>query len=45
MPFEVLLRERRIHHHRAASAEIKNLLALADRDIRLARLTMAEDWD
>lgn len=45
MPFDELLRRRRIHRHRAASAEIERLLALADRDIQTARRTMAEDWD
>lgn len=45
MPFDELLRRRRIHRHRATSAEIERLLALADRDIQTARRTMAEDWD
>ena len=45
MPFEELLRQRRIHPHRATPEEIAGLLALADRDIRMARRTMAEDWD
>jgi len=45
MPFEDLLRQRRIHRHRAAPDEIASLLALADRDIRMARRTLAEDWD
>jgi uncharacterized protein (UPF0332 family) len=42
---EDLLRKRKIYRHRASRDEIDRLLQLADRDIRLARLTMAEDWD
>ena len=45
MPFEELLRQRRIYAHRATPDEIARLLALADRDIRMARRAMAEDWD
>jgi uncharacterized protein (UPF0332 family) len=45
MQFDELLRQRRIHRHRASGDEIASLLALADRDIRMARRTMAEDWD
>lgn len=45
MPFEELLRQRRIHPHRARPEEVEQLLALADRDIRMARRTMADDWD
>lgn len=45
MAFEELVRERKIHPHRATPEEIARLLALADRDIRMARRTMAEDWD
>lgn len=45
MPFEELLRQRRIHAHRATPDEVARLLALGDRDIRMARRTMAEDWD
>lgn len=40
-----LLRKRKIHRHRASQEEIERLLQLADRDIRMARVTMAEDWD
>jgi uncharacterized protein (UPF0332 family) len=43
--FEGLLRQRKIHPHRATRKEIARLLALADRDIRMARHIMAEDWD
>lgn len=45
MPFEGLLKQGRIHAHRATPEEIARLLALADRDIRMARRIMAEDWD
>lgn len=45
MKIEELLKKRRIHRHRASPEEIERLLELADRDIRMARLTMAEDWD
>jgi len=41
--FEGLLRQRKIHPHRATRKEIARLLALADRDIRMARHIMAED--
>jgi uncharacterized protein (UPF0332 family) len=42
---EDLLRTRKIRRHRSTPEEIARQLELADRDIRLARLTMAEDWD
>jgi uncharacterized protein (UPF0332 family) len=45
MPFDELLRLRKIHPHRATREEIARVLALADRDIRMARRVMAEDWD
>jgi uncharacterized protein (UPF0332 family) len=45
VPFDELMRRRRIHPHRATPAEVAQLLALADRDIRMARRMMAEDWD
>ena len=45
MKIDELLKKRRIRRHRASSEEIGRLLELADRDIRMARLTMAEDWD
>jgi len=45
MKIDELLKKRRIHRHRASPEEIERLLELADRDIRMARLTMAEDWD
>jgi len=38
-----LLRKRKIYRHRASAEEIERILELADRDIRMARLTMAED--
>ena len=45
MKIEELLKKRRIHRHKASPEEIERLLDLSDRDIRMARLTMAEDWD
>jgi len=45
MKIEELIKKRRIHRHRASPGEINRLLELADRDIRMARLIMAEDWD
>jgi len=45
MKIDELLKKRRIHRHRASPEEIERLLELADRDIRMARITMAEDWD
>jgi uncharacterized protein (UPF0332 family) len=45
MTFDELLRQRRVHPHRATPQEVARLLALADRDIRMARRVMAEDWD
>ena len=45
MAFDELLRQRRIHPHRATPEEVARLLALADRDIRMARRVMPEDWD
>lgn len=45
MPFEDLLQNRRIHRHRASKDEIERLVQLADRDLRMARHTMPEDWD
>lgn len=45
MTVDELLRKRKIYRHRASPEEIGRLLELADRDIRMAKLTMAEDWD
>lgn len=45
MQLDDLVRKRWIHRHRATTEEIDRLLELADRDIRLARRTIAEDWD
>ena len=45
MEIEELLRKRKVYRHRASRGEVERLLQLADRDIRMARLTMAEDWD
>jgi uncharacterized protein (UPF0332 family) len=40
-----LLRKRKIYRHRASREEIERTLQLADRDLRMARFIMAEDWD
>lgn len=45
MSIEDLLKKRKIFRHRASREEVRRLLELADRDIRMAKLTMAEDWD
>ena len=45
MQIDDLLRKRKIYRHRATSDEIERTIQLADRDLRMARLTMAEDWD
>jgi len=45
MQFDHLLRQRRIYQHRPSKEEVERLLQLAERDLRMARLTMAEDWD
>jgi uncharacterized protein (UPF0332 family) len=45
MGIDELLRKRKIYPHRASRREIERTLQLADRDLRIARLTMAEDWD
>ncbi len=45
MKIDELLSKRKIHRHRASPEEIGRLMELAGRDIRMAKLTMAEDWD
>ncbi|MCD4748874.1 MAG: hypothetical protein K8R59_05810 [Thermoanaerobaculales bacterium] len=45
MQIEGLLRKRKIYPHRATQGEINRVLQLADRDLRMARHIMAEDWD
>ena len=45
MQIDDLLRKRKIYRHRASQEEIERTLQLADRDLRMARVTMAEDWD
>ena len=45
MQIDDLLRKRKIYRHRASREEVERLLQLADRDLRMAQLTMAEDWD
>lgn len=45
MEIDELLRKRKIYRHRSTREEIERTLQLADRDLRMARLTIAEDWD
>lgn len=45
MKIDDLLDKRKIYRHRASPEEIGRLLELAGRDIRMAKVTMAEDWD
>lgn len=45
MTIDELLDKRKIHRLRASPEEIGRLLELAGRDIRMAKVTMAEDWD
>ena len=45
MRFDDLLQRRKIHRHRASKEEIARLMELAERDLRMARHTMPEDWD
>ena len=45
MTFDDLLAQRKIHRHRASKDEIERLIQLAERDLRMARHTMPEDWD
>ncbi len=45
MRFDDLLQRRKIHRHRASKEEIARIIQLAERDLRMARHTMAEDWD
>ena len=45
MRFDDLLQRRKIHRHRASTDEIARLIQLADRDLKMARHTMPEDWD
>jgi uncharacterized protein (UPF0332 family) len=45
MPYDDLLREKRIQTYRATPAEIKSLLAIAERDLRTAARNAKEDPD
>ena len=45
MPYDDLLREKRIQTYRATPAEIKSLLAIAERDLRMAARNAKEDPD
>jgi hypothetical protein len=45
MNYEELLREGLIKPFKASSKQIRDRMALADRDIKTARAIMASDWD
>jgi hypothetical protein len=45
MPYDDLLREKRIRAYRATPAEIRSLLAIAERDLRTAARNAKEDLD
>jgi len=45
MKYDKLLKSRRIRKARVSKNEIRRALERANRDLRTARLIMAEDWD
>jgi hypothetical protein len=45
MPYDDLLREKRIQPYRAVPAEIRSLLSIAERDLHTAARNIAEDPD
>jgi uncharacterized protein (UPF0332 family) len=45
MPYDDLLRDKRIQLYHAAPAEIRSLLSIAERDLRTAARNIAEDPD
>jgi uncharacterized protein (UPF0332 family) len=45
MPYDELLRTRRIRKEAISKKEVGRALARAERDLRTARVVMAEDWD
>ena len=45
MPYDELLRTRRIRKETISKTEVSRALARAARDLRTARHVMAEDWD
>lgn len=45
MNYEELLREGLIKPFKASDKQIRDRMALADRDIKTARMIMASDWD
>ena len=45
MNYEELLSEGLIKPFKASDKQIRNRIALADRDIKTARAIMASDWD
>lgn len=45
MSYQRLLKEGKIKTHRATKEEIKDILEVADRDLKFAKETMAHNWD
>ncbi len=45
MPYDELVRARRIRKEAISKSEVSRALARAERDLRTARHVMAEDWD
>lgn len=45
MSYQRLLKERKIKTHRATKEEIKDILEVADRDLKFAKEAMAHNWD
>jgi len=45
MPYQKLLREGKIKTHQATPEEIKDILEVADRDLKFAKNSMAYNWD
>jgi hypothetical protein len=43
--FEELLRTRRIRREKVSAAEINRALERAERDLKTAKMVMAQDWD
>ncbi len=43
--YQKLLKASKIRIHHSSVAEIKDILAIADRDLNLAKKTMAHNWD
>ncbi len=45
MSYQRLLKEGKIKTHRATAEEIKDVLEIADRDLKFAKETMTHNWD